>query len=232
MKAKAEICQVAAGQDLREFTTNAQADELRRRQQLSSATDRALKDTTNMIQNTIGSATQQTAQGTGISSDIACYCLTKLQLRVPRLIVQASFRTDKLAVCAHMSEHDQWLCRHQHYSILSSSIASAVDTTANSNTCHATTRVLGCSCLQLHCLASKHLPSFCITTARDSTPSATSSFTGLESMSAKQQSLLEHLHSISNRDQASLQQVQQTSSRGQAHVQGWKPLLLGIRCEA
>lgn len=53
---------------------------------------------------------------------------------------------------------------------------------------------------------------------------------GLESTSAKQQSMLDHLHSVSDRDQASLEQVQQTSARGQAHVQGMQGIGWTLAC--
>ena len=58
------VQQVASqGQDLQEHTGRACADELNRRQQLSAATDRALKDATNTMESTISSSTQLASQG-------------------------------------------------------------------------------------------------------------------------------------------------------------------------
>ena len=56
--------QVASqGQGLQEHTGRTCADELNRRQQLSAATDRALKDATNTMESTISSSAQLASQG-------------------------------------------------------------------------------------------------------------------------------------------------------------------------
>ena len=75
---------LCAGRELQHHTTSAQADELRRRQQLTAATDRALKDATNMMDDSIRTATQQTAEGTGI-----CYLCPAITHAFPFSMVHA-----------------------------------------------------------------------------------------------------------------------------------------------
>ena len=54
---------LTAGHDLRGHTNEAYASELRQRQEHSMATDRALTDSTNLVQETISRAKQQSATG-------------------------------------------------------------------------------------------------------------------------------------------------------------------------
>ena len=54
---------VAVGHDLRGHTNESHANELRRRQEHSNATDRALADSTNIVQGHVSQAKQSAAAG-------------------------------------------------------------------------------------------------------------------------------------------------------------------------
>ena len=66
---------VFVGHDLRGHTNEAHASELRRRQEQSTATGRALLDSTNVVQGTASQAKQQAATGQCSALDQTCCVL-------------------------------------------------------------------------------------------------------------------------------------------------------------
>ena len=71
---------VFVGHDLRGHTNEVHANELRRRQQQSSASDRALLDSTNVVQEAASQAKQQAATGRCPALDKTCCASDLLQL--------------------------------------------------------------------------------------------------------------------------------------------------------